>query len=257
MNEITITPLGTVSPYPKGIHNCPSFLIQYQNENILLDCGNGCTRLLHFPEDLQNLHVFISHFHQDHYGDIGAIQYASYVYHKLGELNHKVHIYLPNYDSLSRKSILAVQESYAQYHDIKSYTNYFLEDLKISFLDNHSHSIPSYMIKLENESFKVVYTSDIGYPNQMQVVNFADHADLLICESSLLNSYPNSNVHLTASEAGMIANVAHVKKLLLTHFWPEEDRNKYLEEAKYHFLSAEVAEEGQKLVLRRNLSWKN
>lgn len=50
MNEIIITPLGTVSPYSKESHNCPGFLIEYQEEKVLLDCGNGITRLHKFSQ---------------------------------------------------------------------------------------------------------------------------------------------------------------------------------------------------------------
>ena len=36
MSEITITPLGTISPYTKGNMNCPGVLINYNNKKILL-----------------------------------------------------------------------------------------------------------------------------------------------------------------------------------------------------------------------------
>ena len=35
MSEITITPLGTISPYTKGNMNCPGILINYNNKKIL------------------------------------------------------------------------------------------------------------------------------------------------------------------------------------------------------------------------------
>ena len=94
MKEIAITPLGTISPYPKGDKNCPGFLVQYNNNKILLDCGAGVTRLLNFPNDLKDLNVIITHYHKDHFGDLGALQYASYVYHNLGLLDKKIKIYL-------------------------------------------------------------------------------------------------------------------------------------------------------------------
>ncbi len=94
MSNITITPLGTVSPYLEGNMNCPGFLIQHNDEKILLDCGNGITRLLRFPDALKKLNVIITHYHKDHFGDIGSIQYASYVYHNLGLLNEKIKIFL-------------------------------------------------------------------------------------------------------------------------------------------------------------------
>ena len=104
MSKIVITPLGTVSPYPKGNMNCPGYLVEYNNKKTLLDCGNGITRLLRFPEDLQDLSIIITHYHKDHLGDIGAIQYASYVYHNLGMLNEKIKIYLPKNDIVFNKA---------------------------------------------------------------------------------------------------------------------------------------------------------
>ena len=52
-----------------------------------------------------------------------------------------------------------------------------------------------------------------------------------------------------AYEAGILANKSKAQKLLLTHFWPEEDKKLYLEEAKQNFENVEVAEEGKKLIL--------
>ncbi len=77
MSKIIITPLGTISPYTKGNMNCPGFLVEYNSKKILLDCGNGITRLLNFPNDLKDLNIIITHYHKDHFGDIGALQYAS------------------------------------------------------------------------------------------------------------------------------------------------------------------------------------
>ena len=84
MDEITVTPLGTVSPYPKDNKNCPGFLIEYKNYKVLLDCGDGITRLLNLPNDFNNLIIIISHLHKDHYSGLSSLAYASYVYKNLG-----------------------------------------------------------------------------------------------------------------------------------------------------------------------------
>ena len=94
MSKIIITPLGTVSPYPKNNMNCPGFLIEYNNKNILIDCGNGITRLLNLPTKLDNLNIIITNYHNDHFGDIGILQYASFIYHNLGLLNKKIQMYV-------------------------------------------------------------------------------------------------------------------------------------------------------------------
>ena len=56
---------------------------------------------------------------------------------------------------------------------------------------------------------------------------------------------------MTAYDAGILASKSNTQKLLLTHFWPEEDKRLYLEEAKQIFENVEVAEESKKLILRR------
>ncbi len=253
MSKIAITPLGTVSPYTKENMNCPGFLAEYNNQKILLDCGNGITRLLKFPKVLENLNVIITHYHKDHFGDIGAIQYASYVYHNLGTLNRKIKIYLPKNDfAFNKKTIVSNNESYAEYFDISDNSNYSLKDLNISFQDNKSHSIESYMIKLQNKDFKIVYTSDVGTINFDKLIEFCKDADLIICESSFLKKHSTNNkCHITAYEAGILASESNAKRLLLTHFWPEEDKNLYLKEAKQNYENVEIAKEGKKIILKR------
>lgn len=253
MNEIIITPLGTISPYTKGNMNCPGFLIEYNARKILLDCGNGITRLLNFPNALQNLNIIVTHYHKDHFGDIGAIQYATYVYHNLGILNKKIRIFLPKNDfGFNKKSIISNNESYAEYIDITNNFNFSISDLNITFQDNKSHTVESYMVKLQNKDFKIIYTSDIGPTNFDKLIEFCKNADLIICESSFLQKHnAKGKTHMTAYDASNLASRSNAKKLLLTHFWPEEDKQLYLEEAKQNFENVEVAKEGKKLILRR------
>ena len=253
MSKIEIIPLGTVSPYPKENMNCPGFLIKYNNKNVLLDCGNGITRLLKLPKDLENLNVIITHYHKDHFGDIGALQYASYVYHNLVILNSKIKIYLPENDiNFSKQMIISSPESYAEYFDINDNFSFSVDDLNVSFKDNNSHSIESFMVKLQNKDFKIVYTSDVGITNFNALIDFCKDADLLICESSFLKRHnSNSKAHLTAYDASILAKKSNSKKLLLTHFWPEEDKNSYLNEAMQNFQNVEASHENKKLVLER------
>ncbi len=253
MNKIVITPLGTISPYPKGNMNCPGFLVEYNGKRILLDCGNGITRLMNLPEDLKDLNIIVTHYHKDHIGDLGSLQYASYVYHNLGMLDKKINIYLPKNDfAHNREAILSNNESYANYHDITDSSSFAVDDLNVSFNDNKSHTVESYMVKLQSDDFKVIYTSDIGTTNMEELIRFCKNANIIICESSFIQKHnSNSKTHMTALDAGTLAREANANKLVLTHLWPEEDRSLYLEEAKRIFPNTEVAEEGKKLVLTK------
>jgi ribonuclease BN (tRNA processing enzyme) len=152
----------------------------------------------------------------------------------------------------NKKSITERTESYAEYFDIEDNQVIHIDDLKITLKNNNSHSIESFMIKIENSDFKVVYTSDIGTSNLDELVEFARNADLLICECSfILKHNSNCPTHFTAHQAGLLAKDSNCRELLLTHFWPLEDQNLYLEEALNVFNNSKLPEEGKELILKK------
>ncbi|MBI4143785.1 ribonuclease Z [Candidatus Woesearchaeota archaeon] len=68
---------------------------------------------------------------------------------------------------------------------------------------------------------KMSYITDTA-PNKSAVV-LAKNADVLVCESSFMSELQDKAeeyLHLTAVDAGRIAQLAGVKKLVLTHFSP-------------------------------------
>lgn len=253
MNEVTITPLGTVSPHPCGNKNGPGFLIEYKNQKILLDCGEGISRLMNFPIDLNNLTIIISHLHVDHYSGLGGIRYASYVYKNLGYLNKKIKVYLPlDVNTIDYHYLISFTEkSYLEFIPYNSKTKIEKDNIKINFKTN-PHELKTYSAKIKIDDLTIVYSADTGYKDNT-LTEFSKNADLLICESSFLKEQnKKEDFHLYACEAGKIAKGANVKKLLLTHFWPTIDSINYVNEAKEFFKNTEAAEEGKKLVLRRN-----
>ena len=271
-DELTLKILGTVAPYPKDSKNCIGHLIEYNGQKILLDCGNGSTRLMNFKEDLNNLKIFISHLHPDHYGDLISLIQATYVYDKYGYIDKKPEIYLPNKDLEEKKVhgkdkdgwgyIYSVKEPLIDYKYIEDYAikrgikiigydklNLDLNNIGIKTL-KVPHDIDSYAYKIETKAGSIVYSSDTGSKNNLR--SFAKESDIFICESTFLKGQLRvDDTHLFAYETAKIAKDANVKKLLLTHFWPEENKEAYLNEAKEVFNNVEVAEEGKVLTLRR------
>ena len=249
MKKLSIKTLGSVSPYCKGNKNCPGFLIEYENDKIMLDCGNGCTRELILPNDLINLKIFISHLHVDHYGDLLSIFQAALVYKRLGYIDNNIDIYIPisnsvDYEYLKNFELLYPINIHGYKNIDMSYNN-----IKIKTI-NVPHLIKTFAFKIITDKHTIVYSADTG--NSFKLKEFAEGADLFICESTFLRGQKRvDNVHLYAYEAAQIAANAKVKKLLLTHFWPEIEKEKYLLEAKEIFENTEVAIEGKKILLRR------
>lgn len=261
--------LGSVSPYPKDNKNGVANLVIDGDYKILLDCGTGSTRLLDMEKDLNNLIIIISHLHKDHYADLLALSYASYVNHNLGYLKDKIKVYIPSGDRRENPEKY-YYEDYGKHEVIfdklEDY-DYLMSFGKESCLDfipysncdkiKHGnmrvefalnpHDLKTYSAKVKtiNDNSSLVYSGDTGFEKN-KLVDFAKNTDLLICESTYLKGqFKNGDNHLYAYEAGLIAEKANVKELLLTHFYPEIDKQKYVDEALENFKNVKAAEEGK------------
>ena len=126
--KLTIIPLGRVSLYCKNEMNRRGFLIKYKEQNILLDCEN----------DLKNMSVIVSHFHKEHYWNLGGIQYVLYVYHNLGKIEQPINIYLTKEDFASgRESIILNKDSYVELVTNDEFRNIYISQLRIKEEQNY------------------------------------------------------------------------------------------------------------------------
>ena len=264
--------LGTVSPYCKDKKNCPGYLVKSNKTKVLLDCGNGITRNLTLPDDLENLNIIISHLHKDHYGDLLSLAYATYVFHNLGYLQERVKVYIPEPNMyqvsegytdedgwgasrLVNKPLIDYEflnklgdEQYLEFITYNEHTKLKFDDLNISFSKN-PHPINTYSTKIVDKNNSFVYSGDTGYQRN-SLVRLAQDADILLCESTFLRGQTRlADNHLYAYEAAQIAKDANVKQLVLTHFFPEIEKENYVKEAKTIFENTEYAEEGKVLKL--------
>ena len=252
--------LGTVSPRCYKNKNCPGYLIRQQNQLVLLDCGNGISKYLK-STDMEKLTIIISHLHHDHYGDILSLAYDSYVLHNIGRLSKRIPVYIPKPNL--EKSTISVEndlntyifltnlgeENFLEFKFYDETEKVIINDMVIDFSKN-PHQVPTYSIRIKNKDKIIVYSGDTGYKNNT-LQQFSNQADLLICESTFLKGQHRKNdYHLYAYEAAEIAKNANVTQLLLTHFYPEIDKNLYVKEAKEFFENTEAAEEGKVYKIR-------
>ena len=245
--------LGSVSPYCKENKNCVGYLVKNEDSNILLDCGNGISRNMDMTTDLNNLTIIISHLHKDHYGELLSLSYASYINHKLGIINKRIKVYLPksNYNEEIEDYHFLMnfgKEHYMEFIEYDQSTIINIDNIEITFSKN-PHQISTYSAKLKEDEIIFVYSADTGYENN-SLIELSKNADILLCEATFIKGQiKNDDNHLYACEAAEIAKQANVKELVLTHFYPEIEKEKYLEEAKQIFPNTIVAEEGKVLKL--------
>ena len=226
--------LGSVSPYCKDQLNCPGYLIDSGKGKILLDCGSGSSGNMSFPEDIHNLNIIISHYHKDHYADLFAILYAGLCHKSLGE-DVSINVYIPETSDENTvydyELIKNDPDGVFKLHTYNEGSRLNICGYDISFKKT-VHSIENFSACAENSNTKIIYSGDMGYYNIDEYTGFCRNADIFICESTFLSTDPKkSKYHLDAKEAAMIAKAANVRKLLLTHTWPEHKKDLYLKEA--------------------------
>lgn len=224
-----LTVLGNCGPYPKAGGACSGFLIDSGNTKVVLDFGNGVLSRLQQYIDIEEISaIILSHLHSDHMGDIMILRYAADIKLMQGKMEKPIKIYAPaepieEFNRLKYKQALEIIE-------INPAEKLDIGDLKISFREM-VHGFKNYAICIEKDSRKCVYSGDTSRNDGL--TEFAENADLFICEAGLLERDEKSMraMHLTAREAAQIAEDARAKRLLLTHFLPDVQPGKYIQEA--------------------------
>jgi ribonuclease BN (tRNA processing enzyme) len=240
--EMTITTIGWWGAYPEAGDATSSFLLQAESRNVLIDCGSGVLSSLQRHVGLEALDaVFLSHYHWDHAGDVGCLQYAARILMDLGKRKNPLVIYAdgrgPDFPRLHYLS-------YCEGRCVSADEATVLGGLSFRFSPN-DHPDPSYSMRIETPAACLVYITDTGWYDELTV--FAREADLLICESSLYDEYRGRIAgHLSAGEAGRIAAEAGAKRLVLTHLPHWGEHRRLLEQARRVYAGpAELAAAGR------------
>ena len=220
--------LGSGTSIPLSNRGSPSFILLLNGHTILFDMGPGTIRQLaktgmNFAKIGQ---IFITHFHPDHTADLIHFLFAT---RHPPILKKREPFTITGPDGLKNlikklqeaygtwlnipPEILTIEELTAEKPEKKGYDNFNI----LTQPTNHTpHSIA---YRIEDRSGKsLVYSGDTGFCDG--IIDLAQGSDLLILECSFPDNKRQEG-HLTPSLAGKIASLAGVKKLLLTHFYPE------------------------------------
>lgn len=228
--DITITILGSGTCVPSLVRSSCSVLAETAETKILIDCGPGTMRrLLENGTVIYDIsHILLSHFHPDHTGELIPFLFAnkypdamrrkkplSLIAGKgLSDFYAGLKKVFGAWIDLAPNSIniteLAGGKSVINVGDI------MLESVPVE------HNMESLAFRISTTtSCSFVYSGDTDFCESL--IDIARGTDLFICESALPDELKVKG-HLTPSAAGEIAARAKVKKLLLTHFYPECDK---------------------------------
>lgn len=234
--RVTILGSGTAVPvrrrFPSGA------LVQSGDTNVMIDIGPGVLRRLAEIEiGLEQVHaVLLTHFHTDHTADLPALLFG---------------LRNPRYAGRDTLRILASEglveflghleqawpwltpkEYKLQVEEIAPRVTLQVGSLKVTAVPIR-HTAHSLAYRIEDTAGAVVaFSGDADVCDGL--IEVSSKADLFVCDAAFPDSHRTEG-HLTPSLAGEAAQAAGVRKLCLTHFYPECDGHDLLAEARRTF----------------------
>jgi ribonuclease BN (tRNA processing enzyme) len=251
--------LGSCGAWPEPGRACSGFLLEHDGFRVALDLGYGT-----LPRLLSQLGsttavgldaVIVTHDHPDHVVDLHGL-FRARLYD--GRQEPQIALYSPE----------AVVERIAWLEDSDRST----AELVFTWLPipagahevgpfrlqswDLPHYVPNAGVRLSTPTLTVAYTGDTGPDPTLAEVG--RDADLYIVDATdrwqqrgTSPDAPGPPMNLTAREAGEAAAAAGAHRLMLTHFWPGNDRERARAAAAAVFPGdVLIAEEGAVLDLR-------
>ena len=256
-----ITVLGKSPAWPDAGGACSGYLLQADDHALLIDCGNGVFSKLRQHCDYVDVgSVLVTHLHADHFLDLVPYSYALVYAPRqqpvpVGgwpgtEEPARPLLYAPAGAGQTFRQIARCwgkEDLIESAFDLREYEP--SDQLELGSLRLRFCEVPHY-----TRTFAVEVTNSTGRrftfgadcsPND-ELVDFAQDTDLLLIEGTLPRpERTGERGHLTPSEAGDHGRRAAAKRLVLTHFSDELDREWVRDQATEAFGGpVELAEEG-------------
>jgi ribonuclease BN (tRNA processing enzyme) len=223
--------LGSGTIVPSLRRSACSVLVEIDQTRIVLDTGPGTMhRLLAAHTTIFDVsHIFYSHFHPDHIGELVTFLFATKYPHAEKRTQPLTLVGGPGFQQLWH----GLQTAYGDWINLDGnlLKRREIEDpaggsLRFDHFSvrtcatAHRPESVAYRIDLA-DGRSVVYSGDTDYCEDL--IGLSEGTDLLVCECAMPDEMKMPG-HLTPSLAGRMATAAGAKKLVLTHLYPECDR---------------------------------
>lgn len=205
--------LGCWGGYPYQEAGTTSYLLTSQDGfNLLIDVGSRAVTELEkvlSPLDLDA--VIISHYHPDHVADLGVLGHYRLLH---PQASPTLPVYGHDEDEYEFAKLSMGTALSGRAYQVEQVNQ--IGPFEISFIKT-VHPVVCYAMRIREVATEqvLVFTGDTGY--FAELVDFTADADLFLADVYFFEGQENHPAHLTSKEAGQIAEVAGVKRLVLTH----------------------------------------
>lgn len=177
-----LTALGVWGGYPTRDAGTTSYLLQSKSGyNLLIDCGSrAVTELEHELQPTQLDAVILSHYHEDHIADLGALRQYRQLFpigQEAGMHASAIYAHAENKNEFAKLTLDGVSEGRA--YDVEKGLK--MGPFDITFL-KMVHPVINYAMRIvERRTGQIlVYTGDTGYFDDL--INFSKGADVLLAD---------------------------------------------------------------------------
>lgn len=245
---LSLTVLGCSGSYPGPGAACSGYLVRSERTTIWVDAGSGTMANLqrHVPLSAVDA-VVLTHEHPDHWADIDGFQVAlAYDLDRSG-----IPVFAP--DSV-RGRTYSFNKLALDWRATTDGSTATVGDIEAKFART-DHEPETLAVGLSCGDKSLAYSADTGPTWSFDTLGSG--FDLVLCEATFLESQARAIVeaegkvsHLNGRQAGELARDAGAARLLLTHFWPGNDREQTRAEAEASFgASVDIAIENEEYQL--------
>ena len=225
-----LTCIGTGTAVPEPDRVCSGFLLEGHGLRMLFDCGPGVVHgMARLGLEWQTItHVCLTHFHNDHIGDVPMLFFAW----KHGMRPQRTAPLIVFGPKGTKRKLVRMAKLFGDHiseppfeleiHELTDPAEMRLNDVAEISVRRTPHTDRSIAFRLEVSGRSFCYTGDTGFSDEVAV--FAQAADVLLTECSLPEDEAMAG-HLTPSQVAAMARIALPRRLLVTHVYPQLDRS--------------------------------
>lgn len=223
LRELTILGSGTIVPHSG--RSCAGYLLETDEELVLLDCGPGTLlRLSQLEKDLAGIsRCFLTHYHLDHVSDLFAVLLSRW----MRGVPEEDRVFLTGPPGLKKiaeemkKLFFSDDEWFGPERiRVKEIGENLFEEGNLSIRTLHTkHTEKSICYRIGDKAGKsLFYSGDTAWNENIAVL--CDNSDLAIIECSH-SSRSETADHMTPARILRLHDRVNVKKMVLTHLYPD------------------------------------